>query len=170
MLISRHWPKSWGEYAVTTTTIVAPKVSSICRALAMGFKWRVDKSVSNGLKYKKCWKLEGALLLLRNLTGGNHPLSEIEGWHATRATRSYEGPAYQHVGFYDRRKKREWVAHWGCYFFFFVQQTNISHYLDFTKVWVTIISSQTDSLLLLTYRQQSWRQSDKHPRMINWWG
>ena len=25
-------------------------------------------------------------------TGGCHPLLKIDGWHATRATRSYEGP------------------------------------------------------------------------------
>ena len=26
------------------------------------------------------------------LTGGSHPLAKIDGWHATRATRSYGGP------------------------------------------------------------------------------
>ena len=34
------------------------------------------------------------MLLLPNLTGGSHLLAEIDGWHATRATRSYEGPVY----------------------------------------------------------------------------
>ena len=26
--------------------------------------------------------------------GGSHPLAKIDGWHATRAIRSYEGPAH----------------------------------------------------------------------------
>ena len=30
--------------------------------------------------------------LLPYLTVGSHPLAEIDGWHATRATRSYKGP------------------------------------------------------------------------------
>ena len=38
--------------------------------------------------------MDGVLLLLPNLTGGSHLLAEIDGWHATRATRSYEGPEH----------------------------------------------------------------------------
>ena len=43
-------------------------------------------------------------------TGGCHPLLKIDGWHATRATRSNEGPEFapikkeRKISFYVHRK------------------------------------------------------------------
>ena len=58
----------------------------------MDFDWRVDSQWIAGEKFKMSWKLKEPYICCLKLTGGSHPLAEIDGWHATCATRSYEGP------------------------------------------------------------------------------
>ena len=63
----------------------------------MGFNWRME-IYREGLKFLKKVKIDGyTTSVARKLMGDSHPLAEIDGWHATRATRSYEGPAYDSI-------------------------------------------------------------------------
>ena len=58
----------------------------------MRFDWRVDSQWIVGENFKKSWKLKRPCIYCLNLMGGSHPMAEIDGWYATRATRSYGGP------------------------------------------------------------------------------
>ena len=63
----------------------------------MGLNWRVASRWIADWNIKKIdiWGVHWIFCL--KLTGGSHPFAEIDGWHATRATRSYEGPALDHA-------------------------------------------------------------------------